>query len=157
MFKKKVLPFIVFIAVALAAGGLSTLVSKAGMEASKALLQPPWAPPDWLFSVVWPILYTLMGVSAALVWRKSDGPARRGSVAIWAVQLFVNAMWSVLYFALGMRGFAFFWLLALIVLVLAMVIRFRRVSLAAALLQVPYFIWICFAARLNLAVWMLNR
>ena len=56
-----------------------------------------------------------------------------------------------------MRGFAFFWLLALIVLVLATVIRFRRVSLAAALLQVPYFIWICFAARLNLAVWMLNR
>lgn len=157
MFKKKVLPFIVFIAVALAAGGLSTLVSKSGMEASKALLQPPWAPPGWLFSVVWPILYTLMGVSAALVWRKSDGPARRGSVAIWAVQLFVNAMWSVFYFALGMRGFAFFWLLALIILVLAMVIRFRRVSLAAALLQVPYFIWICFAARLNLAVWMLNR
>ena len=65
MFRKKVLPFIVFIAVALAAGGLSTLVSRGGMEASKALLQPAWAPPDRLFSVVWPILYTLMGVSAA--------------------------------------------------------------------------------------------
>ena len=157
MFRKKILPFIVFIAVALAAGGLSTLVSRGGMEAANNLLQPAWAPPGWLFSVVWPVLYTLMGVSAALVWRKSGGPARRGSVFIWAVQLFVNAMWSVFYFALGMRGFAFFWLLALIVLVLAMVIRFRRVSLAAALLQVPYFIWICFAARLNLAVWTLNR
>lgn len=157
MFKKKVLPFIVFIAVALAAGGLSTLVSKEGMEASKALLQPPWAPPDRLFSVVWPVLYTLMGVSAALVWRKSAGSARTGPVVIWAVQLFFNAMWSVFYFALAMRGFAFFWLLALIVLVLAMIIRFRRFSLAAALLQIPYFVWICFAARLNLAVWTLNR
>lgn len=155
MFKKKVLPFIVFIAIALAVGGLSTLVSKEGMEASKVLLQPTWAPPDWLFSVVWPILYTLMGISAALVWRRTA--ERVGPTVIWAVQLFFNAMWSVFYFALAMRGFAFFWLLALIVLVFIMILRFRRVSLAAALLQIPYFIWICFAARLNYAVWMLNR
>ncbi|MCR5648320.1 MAG: tryptophan-rich sensory protein [Oscillospiraceae bacterium] len=155
MFRKKVLPFILFIAIALAVGGLSTLVSKEGMEASKVLLQPPWAPPDWLFSVVWPILYTLMGISAALVWRRTS--ERTGPTVIWAVQLFFNAMWSVFYFALAMRGFAFFWLLALIVLVFITILRFRRVSLAAALLQIPYFIWICFAARLNLAVWMLNR
>ena len=154
---KKVLPFIVFSAAALAVGGLSALLSAGGMEAAKTLLQPPYAPPDWLFPVVWTVLYILMGISAALVWRAGEGAERLRSLRVWTIQLIVNGAWSIIFFAFALRGIAFFWVLALIVLVFIMIIRFFRVSRIAALLQVPYFLWICFAARLNLAVWLLNR
>lgn len=159
MFKKKVLPFIIFIAVALAAGGLSALLSMDGMRDAASLLQPSYTPPAWLFPVVWTVLYILMGVSAALVWQKgADDPAARcKAIWAWAIQLFFNAMWSIIYFKLELRGLAFFWILALIALVFIMIVRFWRISKAAALLQIPYFAWLCFAARLNLAVWLLNR
>lgn len=156
MFKKRVLPYILFIAIALAAGGLSALLSGGGMEELQNLNQPALAPPGAVFPVVWTVLFVLMGISAGLVWTRSgDGP-RNSAIGAWTLQLFFNFGWSILFFGLGLRGAAFFWLLALIVLVIIMVIKFHRISVPAAVLQAPYMLWLLFAAYLNFEVWALN-
>ena len=106
--------------------------------------------------MVWTILYILMGISAGIVWRGSSGRARRYALGLLGVQLFFNFCWTFLFFNLQWRLFAFFWLLALLFLVVAMTSRFSRTSTAAARLNYPYILWLCFAAYLNLGSYILN-
>lgn len=153
---KKVRPALGFSAIALAAGGLSGVISAKSMESYAGLLQPPLAPPGWVFPVMWTILYILMGISAGIVWRKGVGQARRQALWSWAAQLFFNFWWTLIFFNLQWRLFAFFWLLALLVLVVSMISRFSRISETAANLNVPYLVWLCFAAYLNMGVYILN-
>ena len=153
----KIRPYVGFSAAALAVGGLSALLTGGGMRDFAALNQPPLSPPAWLFPVVWTILYVLMGVSMAIVWRETSGIERKRALRAWALQLAVNFLWPVFFFGLEWRLFAFFWLLLLIVLVVRMVRIFRQHSALAALLQIPYLVWLVFAGYLNFAVWLLNR
>ena len=153
----KIRPYVGFPAAALAVGGLSALLSGSGMKDFAALNQPPLSPPGWIFPAVWTILYVLMGVGMAIVWRETSGRARRRAVEAWALQLAVNFFWTILFFRLEARLLAFFWLILLFVLAVRMTLIFRRHSDPAAKLQVPYLVWLVFAGYLNLAVWMLNR
>ncbi|AKM09562.1 TspO/MBR family protein [Croceicoccus naphthovorans] len=121
-----------------------------------ALVKPDIFPPPFLFGVVWTILYVLMGFALAYVLAAPAGPDRRFAVLIFATQLFVNVLWSPIFFKAHLIAFAFFWILLLIVLVMATMAYFLRISRIAALLLVPYFAWICFAAVLNLRFWQLN-
>ena len=136
---KRIRPYIAFCAIALAVGGASSLATRAGMAGFDLLTKPPAAPPDWLFPIVWTILYLLMGIAMGLVWRSSSGRARKEATALWSIQLAVNGLWPVLFFLLGAHGPAFFWLAA------------------AAWLSAPYLLWLLFAAYLNLGIWLLNR
>lgn len=111
----------------------------------------------WLFPVVWGILYALMGISAARVWLTPETPARRRGINLFIAQLIVNFFWSLIFFNLQAFGFAFVWLLLLWVLVAWMILTFYKVDPLAAWLQVPYLVWLTFAAYLNFGVWMLNR
>lgn len=151
----KTAAYIIGIASALAVGAISALLSMKGMESFPALKQPPLSPPGWLFPVVWTILYTLMGISAARVYLANTAET---APALWlyAFQLIVNALWSPIFFTLGLRLVAFVWLLALIALVIAMTAKFKRVDVPAGNLQLPYLIWLLFAGYLNLAVFLLN-
>ena len=153
---KKIWPGIGFSAIALGVGGLSALLSSDAMKSYENLLQPPLAPPGWVFPVVWTILFILMGISAGIVWRGSSGRARRYALGLWGIQLFFNFCWTYLFFNLQWRLFAFFWLLALLLLVIAMISRFSRISTAAAQLNYPYILWLCFAGYLNLGSYILN-
>lgn len=153
----KTRPYVGFSAAALAVGGLSALLSGSGMKDFAALNQPPLSPPGWIFPAVWTILYVLMGVGMAIVWRETSGRARRRAVEAWALQLAVNFFWTILFFRLEARLLAFFWLILLFVLAVRMTLIFRRHSDPAAKLQVPYLVWLVFAGYLNLAVWLLNR
>ena len=153
--RNKTLAYIVSIAIALAVGVLSALLSMRGMRDFEQLRQPPLSPPGWLFPVVWTVLYILMGVSAARVYladTADTGPA----LLIYGFQLIVNALWSPVFFTLGLRLVAFVWLLILIALVVVMIIRFKRVDVPAGDLQFPYLMWLLFAGYLNLAVFLLN-
>ena len=147
---------ILFLAIPLLTGGLSAFLSREGMKALQSLRQPSWAPPMWLFPVVWTLLYLLMGYGAARVWN-TRRRGRGDAVFLFGAQLFVNFGWSIFFFAWGVRLFAFFWLLLLIVLAVIMVLRFDALRTAAAVLQLPYLVWLCFAMYLNLSVWLLNR
>lgn len=154
---EKLRPYAGFSAGALLAGGISSLLTMGQMEAFSALRQPPLSPPGWLFPVVWTILYLLMGVGMGLVWRQSEGAARRRAVTIWCAQLIANVIWPLLFFLWEKRLLSFLWLLGLLVLVGKMISEFEKHSDRAARLQIPYLLWLIFAGYLNLGVYFLNR
>lgn len=156
MKRKRYVPYLISIGIALGAGLLGSVATYSGMPDYERLLKPPLTPPSLAFPIVWTLLYVLMGVSAALIW-KSHSPRRGPALTLYAVQLLFNSLWSILFFGLQWHCFAFFWLLALCLLVAAMVVRFSRIDPVAGLLQVPYLIWILFAAYLNGGIWLLNR
>lgn len=145
------------IAIPLAVGGLSALLTMGQMEAFKNLNQPPLSPPAWLFPVVWTILYILMGYSLYLVLTSKSGNIIIGrSVALFGLQLFFNFFWSIFFFKLGLYYFSFGWLIVLWALIFAMIVSFWSASRTAALINIPYLLWVTFAGYLNLAIAVLN-
>lgn len=154
---KKWLPYIIGIGSAVAVGAVSGLLSMGGMERySETVLKPPLTPPDWLFPVVWTILYVLMGIGATRIWLSPDSPDRSRGLNLYIAQLIVNFFWSLIFFNAQTFGFAVLWLILLWILVFLMIRSFYKVDRIAALLQVPYLIWLTFALYLNIAVWLLN-
>jgi len=119
-----------------------------------AFAKPPLSPPAILFPIVWTILYTLMGVSYGRLQVKvlTDDNV----TLVYYLQLFVNALWSIFFFIFDWYLFSFFWILLLIALVVIMIIQFYQKDKIAGLLQIPYLLWLCFAAYLNLGVYLLN-
>ena len=120
------------------------------------LNKPPLSPPGVVFPVVWSILYLLMGISSAMILC-SDSQDKIQALKLYAAQLTVNFFWSIIFFAFGWRLFAFFWLVLLLILTAEMIRSFYQVDKKAAYLQIPYLLWLVFAAYLNFGVWMLNR
>ena len=120
------------------------------------LVQPGWGPPAWVFGPVWTTLFTMMGIAAWLVWRAAPLEATRGTLVLFVVHLAVNALWSWLFFAWHLGGWAFAEVLVLWVLILATIVAFWRFSRIAALLLVPYLAWVSFAAVLNFWLWREN-
>lgn len=152
---KTILTYVLSIALALAVGGLSAWVN-AGKFQTPELLAPPLQPPAWLFPVVWAILFTLMGISSAQVYLRG-GREAGDALFVYATQLVVNFLWTVFYFSFQALLLSFFWLLFLIALVALMIVRFERVRPGAGKLNIPYGLWLLFAAYLNLATFLLNR
>jgi tryptophan-rich sensory protein len=118
------------------------------------LNKPSWSPPAGVFGPVWSVLYLLMGVSAWLVWR-SPG-ANRAALALFGVQLAANALWSWLFFAWHQGALAMADVVVLLVLIACTAVAFRRKSGLAALLLVPYLLWVSFASLLTWSVWQGN-
>ncbi|MBQ7758568.1 MAG: tryptophan-rich sensory protein [Anaerotignum sp.] len=156
MKKRKYLPYIVSILIPLAVGGIAAIFTVKGMPFYKTQRKPWFTPPEILFPIVWTILYVLMGIGSALIW-KSDTRNKTTALKIYAGQLAVNFFWSVIFFGLHWYLIAFFWLLLLIALVIRMINAFRSIRPVAAYLQIPYLLWCCFAAILNFSIWFLNR
>ena len=120
------------------------------------LAKPAMYPPGWLFGVVWTVLYAMMGFALALVLASDRKAHKRSAITIFAVQLVVNLLWSPIFFGMHWIAFGFFWIVLLLVLVMATIAYFARVSRLAAALLVPYLLWVAFAAVLNLQFWQLN-
>lgn len=147
-----------FIGAAELVGVVSGLLSRGGMmRYGEIAVQPGFAPPGWLFPVAWTILYALMGIGAARVWLAEPSPERSRGINLFVAQLIVNFFWSLIFFNAQAYGFAFIWLIFLWVLVARMTWTFSKTDRLAALLQIPYLLWLSFAAVLNGAVWLLNR
>ena len=141
-----------------AVGFLSGLLSREGTQIyAAAITKPPLSPPAILFPIVWTVLYALMGISAARIYLAPQSRDRDRGLNLFIAQLTVNFFWSLIFFNAQAFGFAFLWLLLLWVLVLLMILQFRKTDPLAAFLQIPYLIWLTFAAYLNLGVWLLNR
>ena len=120
----------------------------------QSLARPGWAPPANLFGPAWTTLYTLMAVAAWLVWR-SHG-LRNTALTLFLVQLAPNVLWSWLFFVWQLGALSFVNIAVLWGLIFATVIAFWRLQRTAALLLVPYLLWVTFAAALNFAVWQMN-
>ena len=118
------------------------------------LRKPRWAPPNWLFGPAWTFLYLSMAVAAWMVWNKAGLTSL--PMLVFLVQLFLNVIWSGLFFALRSPGLAFVDIVLLWCAILATIIEFLSVVPAASWLLVPYLIWVGFAAALNYSIWRLN-
>ncbi|MDX1570381.1 MAG: TspO/MBR family protein [Xanthomonadales bacterium] len=119
------------------------------------LSKPPWTPPNWLFGPVWTALYIGIGVAGWQVWRRTRSWAAAPMLA-WAAQLGFNALWSWLFFGLHWTGLAFVDLLAMLGSIVVFIAKAYPISRSAALLFVPYALWVAYAGSLNLAIWLLN-
>ncbi len=151
-------PYAGFLVLTQAVGALSALLSRQANKAFQAnAVKPPLSPPPVVFPIVWSALYLLMGVSAARLYLAPKTPARANALLLYGMQLTLNFFWSLFFFNLEAYGFSFFWLLALLAAVLAWaVLSWKCVDRPAGALQLPYLLWLVFAAYLNAAVWQLN-
>ena len=150
-------PYVLWILLAEAVGALSGWLTREGTQLfSETVAKPPLTPPSLVFPIVWGILYALMGIGAARVSLTEPSEDRSRGLNLFVTQLIVNFFWSLIFFNAQAYGFAFFWLLLLWGLVLWMTLTFRKVDKIAAWLQVPYLLWLTFAAYLNFGVWRLN-
>ena len=155
---KKLKPILISVAIALAVGGLSALLTKDNMNIYGEINTPSFAPPGWLFPIVWTILFTLMGIGSGIVYKKKDlfpAISEKGLI-IYGISLIFNFLWSIIFFNMRAFLFSFIWLLVLIVLVIIYSYLFYKIDKKAGLIQIPYIIWIIFAAVLNYAIFMLN-
>ena len=122
------------------------------------LNRPSFVPPDSVFGPVWTILYVVMGLCAAQVWRRGlQTPGVRSALLLFIVQLLLNGIWTPLFFGARAMGWALADILLLWVSIGLTIRAFTRVSVAAALGLLPYWAWVTFAAVLNAAYWWLNR
>jgi tryptophan-rich sensory protein len=158
MNKKPWKTYVLWIAICEAVGFFAGILTRQGTEIyAQTAIKPPLTPPGWLFPVVWVVLYALMGIGAARIWLAPKSGERFWALNLFVIQLVVNFFWSLIFFNAQAFGFALLWLVLLWVLVFLMVRQFHRVDRLAALLQIPYLIWLTFAAYLNFGVWVLNR
>lgn len=154
--KGRIATYIISCLIALAVGGLSALVTQNSMAAFESIQKPALTPPSWVFPVVWTILFLLMGLSAAIIYRSQN--SQKGlALTVYGLQLAVNFAWSIIFFNLRSYLFAFIWLILLLALIVLMIQQFYTISRKAGPMQLPYLIWVIFAGYLNWMIYLLNR
>jgi tryptophan-rich sensory protein len=154
--QKQVVGFVGWLVLCFATSAVGAVASIQAKSFYGGLIQPNWAPPSWVFGPVWTFLYAAMAVAAWLVWRNGGFRANRTALSLFVTQLLLNAIWSWLFFAWAQGMLAFIDILLLWILIGATLVSFWRVRPMAGILFIPYFLWVSFAAVLNLAVWLLN-
>ena len=155
---KKVWTYIISCLIPLGVGGLTALLTMGSMDIYSSLQTPPLSPPAILFPIVWSVLYLLMGISAARIYlAAAPSEDKRRALFIYGISLLFNFGWSILFFNLRAYLFSFFWILALLFLILKTFFSYYDIDRPAALLQIPYALWVLFAAYLNFGIYFLNR
>ncbi len=152
---RKWLTLLISITFALAVGYSASLLTQNSMEVYSELKLPIGAPPAETFSIVWSILYVLMGVSSYLVYRVNN-ISRKCNLCMYVIQLGINASWTLVFFLFQNYFLAMLVLMALIILVIAMIGGFFESSSLAAYLQFPYLVWLIYALYLNVGIFFLN-
>lgn len=147
---------IVWLVVCFAAAAIGSIASIQSASFYAQLVRPEWAPPAAWFGPVWTVLYTLMGIAAWLVWRVGGFRVARTALAMFLVQLALNALWSWLFFRWKLGMPALVEIVLLWLLIVATTVGFWRIRQAAGILLAPYLLWVSFAAALSYSVWRLN-
>lgn len=148
---------VAWLALCFVAAGIGGIGSADAPVFYAQLTRPAWAPPAWLLPLAWSLLYVMMAVSAWLVWRLPPAsPGRPAALALFVAQLVANALWSWVFFAWRQGGAAFVEAMVLTGLVAATLVAFLRLHRVAAMLMVPYLLWVAFATALNWALWRAN-
>lgn len=145
---------ITYIAIPLAVGSLSALLTQNSMETFQTINKPAFAPPGWLFPVVWTFLYVLMGIASYLV--VTSGKPNDTALTFYGIQLAFNFFWSIIFFNLELYLLAFIWLVILWLLILKTTSLFYQISKPAGYLMIPYLLWVTFAGYLNFYIYLLN-
>jgi len=119
------------------------------------LAKPNFSPPGWIFAPMWVTLYFLMGISLYLIWTNKTKNNRKSFIA-FGVQLFLNGLWSLLFFGLKSPLYGLIDILFLIAAITFTILFSYRISVLAGALLIPYLAWVCFAAVLNYRIFLLN-
>jgi translocator protein len=149
-----------FVGLALGVGAIGALFSP-GVSATATswyatLAKPDWLPPNSWFGPIWVALYILMGTAAWIIWRERYHRGRNAAISAYLIQLLLNGLWAPLFFGMKNLGAGLFDIVALLVAVGWTIREFARVKASATWLLVPYFLWVCVATAMNLALWKLN-
>ena len=121
----------------------------------KMLNTPSFAPPGYIFPIVWTTLYILMGISSYIIY-VSNNKNKKNALILYTIQLIINSLWTFFFFNLGLLLFSFWWIILIIVLVSLMIYNFYKIKPISAYLQIPYLVWLTFAAFLNYSIYLLN-
>jgi tryptophan-rich sensory protein len=149
--------FAIAVLLPLAVGTVAGYLTRGAQMMFSIVDKPPLSPPGWLFPVVWTILYVLMGIASYIIYQQGkDREDVKEALAFYLVQLAFNFFWTIIFFNLEWYLFAFFWLIVLWGLILITILKFNKISRAAAYLMIPYLVWVTFAGYLNLGIYMLN-
>lgn len=156
---KLILQYVIGILIPLAVGGLSAFLTRKNMKLPESIKMPSLSPPPMVFGIVWAILFILMGIGSVMVYRELKATRTRDKTALWIylAQLVVNFAWNIAFFNFRAFLFTFLWLILLEVLIIWMIYEFYKINPFAAVLQVPYALWVAFAGYLNFSIWILNR
>ena len=150
--------YLVAVLIPLAVGGLASLLTSGNMMLYSEITKPPLAPPAILFPIVWTILYILMGIGSARIYLKKEAMPDQTTNALktYVLQLGFNFFWSLIFFNLQTFFFAFIWLVVVWGLIIIMLYEFYKIDKFAAIINIPYLLWVTFALYLNLAIYILN-
>ena len=156
--KRDAIALIAALAVCFGASAIGGLLTEPNLAWYATLERPGFAPPNSVFPIVWTILYAMMALALWQFWRAKGRDEDRILGLIWfGIQLILNVAWSFAFFWLQSPASGLIVILALIVAIVVTIVVFDRLSRPAALLLVPYLLWVCFATALNFAFWFLNR
>lgn len=154
--KRQTLGLAGWLAASFIAGGLGAIASVNAGTFYGQLSQPSWAPPAWLFGPVWSVLYILIGVAAWLVWRKYGFSGACTALGLFGIQLLANALWTWLFFRWHLGALSLAEIIVLWLLIAATIAAFWPLHRLAALMLVPYLVWVSFASALTFSLWRLN-
>ena len=155
MLKNIFISFVLFFIITYSAsfiGGMATISFKEPWYSQ--LVKSNYNPPDWIFAPVWTTLYLVMTISIWLFWNHRNRDM--STIYIYFIHLVFNATWSIMFFALHNMILALGVLIILILLIINLILRFRRVKMISAYLMIPYLLWCCFALLLNISLIILN-
>lgn len=156
--QKKIIKIIIAIGICLLIGFLSSFATQSSVnDWYLTLNKPSFNPPNKIFAPVWSVLYIMIGIAAGIVWGKGFHHLLvKTALYHFGFQLLLNSLWSLVFFGLKNPFAALFVILALLVMILLTIKWFNKVSKKAALLMLPYLLWVCFATLLNYKIWELN-
>lgn len=155
--RKETKSYIIGALIPLIVGGFAAFLTRNSMNLYEEIERPVLSPPSIVFPVVWTILYILMGVSATIINNSgADEKEKNRALFIYGAQLILNFFWSIIFFNFEAYLVSFIVLVLLWVLILLMILSFNKINKTAALLQIPYLLWVTFAGYLNLMIYILN-
>jgi tryptophan-rich sensory protein len=152
---KDILALMAFAAACVAAAAAGSIFRPGAWY--EQLAKPSWRPPNWLFAPVWTILYLMIAISGWLVWRQAPAAEIKLPLAAYFLQLLLNAIWTPIFFGLHRTGAASIEIVLVWISIACTIVLFWPISTPAALLLVPYLLWVSFAAALNISIYVLNR
>lgn len=155
---KNILKLFLFIGIVELVGIIGSVFTSSSVNGwYQTLIRPDLAPPDWVFAPVWTTLFALMGISVFLIWEKSvSNKGARFALFVFACQLLLNLLWSMIFFGLQSPGWALLEIGILWIAITTTILLFHKISRLASLLLIPYILWVTFAVYLNYLFWILN-
>lgn len=157
MKRSDITKLVISIVIPLALGAIAGRFTAQAVPEWFALLnRPSFSPPNWLFGPVWTVLYILLGISLFLIWKQIPSKERNKALWIFSIQMFLNFIWSFVFFYFNQIGLALIVIIGLWISIVFMLISFYKLKPLAAYLNIPYLLWVTFASVLNAAYFILN-